>query len=127
VLAANDGMSLAAQSVLQEAGLQVPTTGQDAQVEALRALLTGDQCVSIYKPIAVEADSVVDAAVALLRGSDPPANSTINDGDRQIPFVQAAVTPVFKEQVVVPIQDGFVSRDAVCDGIEELCQGAGIG
>lgn len=127
VLAANDGMSLAAQSVLQEQGLQVPTTGQDATAESLRALLSGDQCVTIYKPIEVEADSVVDAAVALLRGTDPPANATIADGDRQIPFVQAAVTPVFRDQVAVPIQDGFVDRDAVCDGIEDLCQAAGIG
>ena len=127
VLVANDGMSLAAQSVLQENDLQIPTTGQDAQVDALRALLTGDQCVTVYKPIAVEADSVVDAAVALLRGTDPPANSTIADGDREIPFVQAAVTPVFKGQVAVPIQDGFVSREAVCEGIEDLCQEAGIG
>lgn len=126
VLAANDGMGLAAQSVLAENDLTVPVTGQDATVEGLRAILQGTQCVTVYKPVKVEADAVVAAAAALARGLDPPANATINNGNAEIPFVQGQVTSIFFNDVRIPIQDGFVDRGAVCDGIEDLCLEAGI-
>jgi D-xylose transport system substrate-binding protein len=126
VLAANDGMGLAAQSVLTENDLTVPVTGQDATVEGLRAILQGTQCMTVYKPVKVEADAVVAAAVALMRGLDPPANTTIDNGVGEIPFVQGQVTSIFYEDVRIPIQDGFVERASVCEGIEDLCLEAGI-
>lgn len=127
VIVANDGLSLAAQGVLAESGARVPTTGQDAIVGALRAILQGDQCMTVYKPVEVEADAVVRAAAALMRGVDPPANTTIDNGTTEIPFVQGQVTSIFFDEVRIPIEDGFVELDAVCAGIEELCRSAGIG
>jgi D-xylose transport system substrate-binding protein len=126
VLAANDGLALAAQSVLSENDLTVPVTGQDATVEGLRAILEGTQCMTVYKPVKVEADAVVAAAVALMRGVDPPANATIDNGNAEIPFVQGQVTSIFFEDVRIPILDGFVDRDDVCSGIEDICLEAGI-
>ncbi len=127
VLVANDGLSLAAQAVLSDAGLSVPTTGQDATVDGLRAILQGTQCMTVYKPVVEEANGAVAAAVALLNGDDLDANATINNETGDIPYVQAQVQPIFIDDVHIPLDDGFVSADEVCAGIEAACAAAGIG
>ncbi len=126
VLVANDGLSLAAQSVLADNGLTLPTTGQDATVDGLRAILQGTQCMTVYKPVKVEADAAVAAAVALLNDGDLGANATIDNGNAEVPYVQGQVTSIFFDDVKIPINDGFVSKDDVCNGIEDLCEQAGI-
>ena len=126
VLVANDGLSLAVQAVLANAGLQVPTTGQDATVDSLRAILQGNQCMTVYKPVVEEANGAVAAAVALLTGADLNANATIDNENGEIPYVQAAVSGVFIGDVHIPVDDGFVSYEAVCEGIEDLCEANGV-
>ncbi len=127
VLVANDGLSLAAQAVLADNGLTLPTTGQDATVDGLRAILQGTQCMTVYKPVVEEANGAVAAAVALLNGEDLGANATINNEVADIPYVQAQVQSIFIDDVRIPIEDGFVSADDVCEGIEDLCAENGIG
>lgn len=126
VLAANDGLSLAAQAVLADNGLTVPTTGQDATVEGLRAILQGTQCMTVYKPVPIEAQAAVDAAVALLNGEEPAANATIDNGNSEIPYVGADVVAIFADSVHVPVDDTFVAYADVCEGIEELCAEHGV-
>ena len=128
VLVANDGLSLAAQAVLADNGLSgIPATGQDATVDGLRAILQGSQCMTVYKPVIEEAQGAVDAAVALLNDSDLGANATIDNEVAEIPYVQAEVQSIFIEDVHVPVDDGFVSADEVCAGIEDLCEANGVG
>jgi D-xylose transport system substrate-binding protein len=126
LLVANDGLSLAAQQVLADAGLTIPTTGQDATVDGLRAILQGSQCMTVYKPVVKEAEGAVAAAVALLNGDAVDANATINNEVADIPYVQAEVQSIFIGDVHVPVEDGFVSRDDVCAGIEDLCTANGV-
>jgi D-xylose transport system substrate-binding protein len=126
VLVANDGLSLAAQAVLADAGLEVPTTGQDATVDGLRAILQGTQCMTVYKPVAEEANGAVAAAAALLKGEAPASNATINNEVADIPYVQAEIQSIFIGDVKKVIDDGFVSRDDVCKDIEDLCTANGI-
>lgn len=126
VLAANDGLSLAAQAVLADNGLTLPATGQDASVEGLRAILQGTQCMTVYKPVPVEAQAAVDAAVALLNGEEPAANATIDNGNGEIPYVQAEVQSIFIDSVHVPVDDEFVAFADVCTGIEDLCAANGV-
>ena len=128
VLVANDGLSLAAQQVLADAGLTVPTTGQDATVDGLRAILEGTQCMTVYKPVVEEANGAVAAAVALLSGADLTsiANTTINNENADIPYVQAKIQSIFLDDVHIPVDDGFVSADEVCSGLETQCADAGI-
>ena len=126
VLVANDGLSLAAQQVLADAGLTIPTTGQDATVDGLRAILQGTQCMTVYKPVVKEAEGAVAAAVALLNGDAVDANATINNEKADIPYVQAKVQSIFIGDVHIPVEDGFVSRDDVCAGIEDLCTANGV-
>jgi len=126
VLVANDGLSLAAQQVLKDAGLTVPTTGQDASAEGLRAIVEGSQCMTVYKPVVQEAEAAVAAAVALLAGTPVASNATINNEVADIPYVQAAITSIYIEDVGTPIADGFVSYEDVCGGIEDACTAAGV-
>ena len=127
VLAANDGLSLAAQAVLTKNGLKVPATGQDASRDGLAAILTGTQCMTIYKPVKAEADAAVAAAVSLLKGEAPASNATINDGARDLPYVQAAITAVYKDNVKDVVADGFVTKEELCTGdVAAKCTEAGI-
>jgi D-xylose transport system substrate-binding protein len=126
VLVANDGLSLAAQAVLADAGLEAKTTGQDATVDGLRAILQGTQCMTVYKPVVKEAEGAVAAAVELLAGTPVTASTTINNEVADIPYVQAAVTSIFIDQVKDVVADKFVSRDEVCKDIEDLCTANGI-
>jgi D-xylose transport system substrate-binding protein len=129
VLVANDGLSLAAQAVLAKQGLTVPTTGQDATPDGLAAVLKGTQCMTVYKSVKIEAEAAVAAAVGLLAGADPATlgNATINDGARDLPYSQAPITPIFKDNVKVVTDDGFVTKEELCKGdIAALCTAAGI-
>ena len=126
VLVANDGLSLASQAVLADNGLILPTTGQDATVDGLRAILQGNQCMTVYKPVVEEANGAVAAAAALINGTDLGANATINNETTDIPYVQAQVQALFIDDVHIPIDDGFVTAADVCEGIEDLCTQNGI-
>ena len=128
VLVANDGLSLAAQQVLADAGLEVPTTGQDASLEGLRAILQGTQCMTVYKPVVKEAEGAVAAAVALLNGDDLTtiANATIDNENGEIPYVQAEIQPIYIGDVKIPAADGFVDVTELCAGIEDLCTENGV-
>jgi D-xylose transport system substrate-binding protein len=127
VLVANDGLSLAAQAVLSKNKLTVPTTGQDATRDGLAAILLGNQCMTVYKPVKVEAEAAVAAAVALLKGEKPATDKTINDGARDLPYVQAAITPIYKENVKDVVADGFVTAEELCkDDVAAKCTEAGI-
>ena len=126
VLVANDGLSGAAQTVLAKNGLAVPTTGQDATVDGLRAILNGTQCMTVYKPYPAEAEAAVAAAVALLKGEAPATNATINDGARDIPYAQAAIQSIYLENVKDVTSTGGAKREDVCKDIEDKCTAAGV-
>ena len=126
VLVANDGLSLAVQQVLADNGLTLPTTGQDASVEGLRAILQGTQCMTVYKPVYEEANAAVAAAAALLAGEAPDANDTINNEVADIPYVKADIQSIFIDDVASVVEDGFVTREDLCADIEDLCTANGI-
>ena len=126
VLVANDGLSGAAQTVLAKNGLAVPTTGQDATVDGLRAILNGTQCMTVYKPYPAEAEAAVAAAVALLKGEAPATNATINDGARDIPYAQAAIQSIYIDNVKDVTSTGGAKREDVCKDIEDKCTAAGV-
>ena len=70
VVSANEGLGLAAVAVLKKNKLngKVCVSGQDATVDGLRAILTGDLSNTVYKAIKAEANAAAELAVALLKG-----------------------------------------------------------
>jgi len=128
VLAANDGLGGAAIAVLKKNKLQVPVTGQDATVDGLRNILTGDQCMTVYKAIKVEADAAAKAAIALASGTAAPTTGTVKDTqlNKDVPSVLATPVAIYKANVKDVVADGFVTKADVCKDLDKECAAAGI-
>ena len=129
VVSANEGLGLAAVAVLKKNGLngKVCVSGQDATVDGLRAILTGDLSNTVYKAIKAEAEAAAELAVALLKGEDATtATGSVNNGTADVPSVLLVPVSITKENVKDVIADGFQTRDDVCKDIEDLCTANGI-
>jgi len=74
VFAANDNLAQQAINALEAAGVgPVPLSGQDASAAGIQNILLGKQTMTVYKPIQAEAETAVQAALALCSGQDPTA------------------------------------------------------
>jgi D-xylose transport system substrate-binding protein len=131
VLAANDTLGNAAISVLKRTGLngKVPVTGQDASVGGLQNILSGDQCMTVYKAIKKEADGAAELALALANGQTPSGLVNVKDTQTGKDVKSKLMQPVaiYKDNVKDVIADGFVTKADVCkDSFAALCTSAGI-
>lgn len=135
VLVANDGMAGAVITVLQKYGLagKVPVTGQDAGAESLKAILQGDQYSTVFKPIQQEADATAKLAAALAKGDTTGANATatqvVHDpkGNRDVKSVLLDPQAVTKDNVKIPVSQGYVQASEICGGnLTAVCQQLGI-
>ncbi|MGC5562182.1 sugar ABC transporter substrate-binding protein [Streptomyces sp. FR-108] len=131
VLAANDTLGNSAIAVLRKQNRdgEVPVTGQDAGVQGLQNILTGDQCMSVYKAVKKEADATADLAVSLAKGKKGKTNATVwdPDGKRKVPSVLETPVAIYKDNVKDVVDDGFVSKEELCTGkYAALCTQAGI-
>ncbi|HET6529542.1 MAG TPA: substrate-binding domain-containing protein [Actinoplanes sp.] len=142
VLAANDGLAGAVIGVLKERGLngKVPVTGQDATVEGLRNILTGDQCMTVYQAIQPEAQAAAKLAIDLFRGWQPTPRSLglgqgatlgqIKDPETGAYIGFLGLTPVLitKANIQTVINDSFVFASDLCAGelFKRLCLENGI-
>lgn len=125
VVSANEGLGLAAVAVLKKNKLngKVCVSGQDATVDGLRAILTGDLSNTVYKAIKAEANAAASLAVALLQGKPATAaKAKVNNGTIDVPSVLLVPVGITKENVKVVVADGFQKRADVCKGIEALCK-----
>jgi D-xylose transport system substrate-binding protein len=114
VWAANDTNADGVIKVLQDQDITgVAVSGQDANLEGLRNILTGWQTATVYKPVKLEADAAVEVAVALLNGETPSADQELEDGT---PYI--AVTPqlVGPNEVKDVVAAGDASADEICTG-----------
>jgi D-xylose transport system substrate-binding protein len=129
VLAANDGLGNAAIAVLKKNNLQVPVTGQDATPEGLQNILRGDQCMTVYKAVKTEAKAASDAALALLGGGQPSTTGTVHDdtGNRDVPAVLAEPVAIYKDNIKVVTDDGFLKVSDICTAdLAAACAAAGL-
>jgi D-xylose transport system substrate-binding protein len=120
VLAANDGLANAVISILARNNVAgtVPVTGQDATVEGLQNILAGRQCMTVYKPIADEANALAELAIALINGEEGETTGTVEDTEagREVPSVLLDPVAVFRDNVSQVVEDGFQSAEDVCTG-----------
>ena len=137
VLAANDGLAGAVIDVLKSKKMNgtVPVTGQDATVEGLQRILTGDQCMTVYKKIKPEAETAAALAVNLYKNEpinlrsikqeigkikDPESGSYVR-------FVKLKPLSITKANVQDVIADGFVTKKQICTReFVEVCAENGI-
>ena len=122
VVAANDGLAGAIITVLQKYGLngQVPVTGQDATPDGLQAILRGDQYMTVFKEIRLEAKATAKLAAALAEGdtaaADAIATATTDDptGNRKVKSVLLTPVLITKDNVKTVVDAGQVKASEIC-------------
>ena len=124
--AANDGLANSVIAALKSQGATpIPLSGQDATVSGIQNILAGWQTMTVYKPIKREVAAAAKVAIALLNGEDVTslANETINNGQREIPFIKLAPIAVTKDNIAeTVIADGFRTWAEICVGeYEQYC------
>ncbi|WP_432194509.1 sugar ABC transporter substrate-binding protein [Streptomyces sp. bgisy027] len=122
VYSANDGMAGGIIKALQAAGVTElpPITGQDAELDAVQRIVSGEQFMSVYKSYPQEAESAAEMAVAKVQGHDIQFDSLTQDQvdsptDKDIPALLVPVVALtgknIKETVVA---DGIYTVDDIC-------------
>jgi D-xylose transport system substrate-binding protein len=134
VYAANDGTAGGAIAAMKSAGIDPeskPTTGQDAELEAIQRILVGEQYMTVYKAITPESHAAAEIAVALAEGKEIPSG-LINDKEdnevEEVPSVllePVAVTRDNIDQTIV--KDKFWPTAEICTGpYKAACKEAGL-
>jgi D-xylose transport system substrate-binding protein len=135
VLAANDGTAGGAIAALKGAGIDpstVPVTGQDAELAGIQRVISGEQYMTVYKPIKPLADNAATLAVAVVNGEDPASSDVINgeedNGMEQVPTAITDTIPVFEDNVKdTVVKDGYWSPQEICTKqFAQDCKDAGI-
>ncbi len=139
--AMNDGTAGGAIAAMSAAGIDpktIPSTGQDAELEAIQRILTGDQFMTVYKATKPEATAAAQMAVALANGKPIPANmitTKTNNGATDVPSDLLTPIAVTKDNVATatyggqPVvgPNGYWTADDVCTPqFQSACQAAGI-
>ena len=116
----------------------VPSTGQDAELEAVQRILTGDQFMTVYKATKPEATAAAQMAVALANGKPIPANmitTKTNNGAIDVPSDLLTPIAVTKDNVTTATYGGqpligsngyWTASDICTPEFQSACQAAGI-
>ena len=118
VVSANDTNAASAIAILDKNKLTVPVSGQDASKEGMNNVLSGKQCMTVFKDYLVEASTAAELAIAILKGETPTTNKQLADGtpfqaaDPQALYADAASLDGFKQALD---RSGLTAAD-VCTG-----------
>lgn len=122
VLCSNDSVSLGVQSALKSAGYgsadkPMPIlTGQDANIANVKAIVAGQQSMSVFKDTRALADKVVQMVDAIVQNKEPEVNDTktYNNGKKVVPSYllkpQAVDLDNYQELL---IKSGYYTEDAL--------------
>ncbi|EGX58564.1 secreted solute-binding protein [Streptomyces zinciresistens K42] len=118
VYSANDGMAGGVIKALEAEGVTKlpPITGQDAELDAVQRIVTGEQYMSVYKSYPQEAESAAEMAVAKVQGKDIRFDSLTQD---QVDSPTNKDIPSLLVPVVALTQDN-IKETVLADGIYEL-------
>jgi D-xylose transport system substrate-binding protein len=119
VLAANDGLGNSAISALKARKLpQIPVTGQDATLQGVQSIVTGDQCMTVYKATKKEADAAAKLAIALAKGQTPPApTDSVDNGSKKVPSVLLTPVAITKDNIKQYVGEiDFPKKEQICAG-----------
>jgi D-xylose transport system substrate-binding protein len=131
VYAADDTIAGAAIAAMKGQSMSPvpPTTGQDAQLAAVRRVVAGDQYMTVYKPVRPEAEIAAQIAILLAEGRRYTGETAKrNNGTGDVPSVllkPVAVTLSTVKDTVV--KDGLYTVEQICSGdTAAACQEAGL-
>jgi D-xylose transport system substrate-binding protein len=134
IYAANDETGGGAIAAMKGAGInpeEKPVTGQDSTVAGLQRILTGEQFMTIFKPIEPEAKIAAEMAISLGENGEVETEEPteeIENGKTEVPSILLTSTPVLKENIKsTVIAEKFVTTAELCEGaFAAACKEAGI-
>jgi D-xylose transport system substrate-binding protein len=136
VVTPNDDNANAVIAQLQKLNIPAktfPTTGQDASLSGLQNILKGFQCGTVYKPIYLEAQGAVAAALFIRAGQKPPSsllNGTTKDSTANTDVPSVLLTPLWvttDNMAATVVKDGAVKVSDLCvSEVATVCTAAGI-
>ena len=135
VLAANDDIANAVIGVLKGSGLNGRTvvTGQDSGVGGLQNIINGQQSMTIFKNVKLEAQAAAQLAIALISGQDPSAAgltlAKFDDPKAPTHALQALLLPaqvITQSNIKDVISAGALTAADICKGIEADCTKLGV-
>jgi D-xylose transport system substrate-binding protein len=123
VYVANDGMANTTIAALKAQNLdgKVLVTGQDATITGIQNILTGDQAMTVYKPIAQEAQVTAQLVAALSNGTDPGTLVNAQTALQSGQVASVLLTPIAVDRSNVQqtvIADGYLTREQICHGLK---------
>ena len=123
VIASNDGTAGGAIQALAAQGLNVPISGQDADLAACQRIVEGKQTGTVYKPLAKLNLAAIELAVALATGEDPKTSvdsslgtwTTLNNNQKDVDSFSVDVTAIDKDNIydIIIKQDKFHALEDV--------------
>lgn len=116
VVASNDATAGGAIQALSAQGLsgKVAISGQDADLAAIKRIISGSQTMTVYKPITHLADKAAEVAVALGNNEKVTSNAQLNNGLKEVPAFLLEPIVVTKENIdSTVIKDGFHTKEAI--------------
>jgi putative multiple sugar transport system substrate-binding protein len=81
------------------------TTGQDADKVSIQYIIDGKQSMTVLKDVRVLVNDAIAAAIAYLKGQNPPKTNTYNNGKIDVPAKPSAIVSVTKDNVKAAIVD----------------------
>ena len=131
VYAANDNNGGAAIAAMKAAGISPlpPVTGQDAELAGIQRILSGEQFMTVYKALKVEAEKAAELAVGLVNGDEPAGDTTVklDDGSEVQSFLLDPVVVTIDNIQSTIVKDGFYPVSEICTAeFAAACTEAGI-
>ena len=120
---ANDGMASTVIAALKQQHLngKVLVTGQDATVAGLQNILLGDQTMTVFKDISLEAQATANVIAAISNGTSTASLTngvtTQTTGGANIPSVLETPQAIDKSNVMTVITAGGAALADVCKGL----------
>lgn len=122
VYAANDGLAGAVIKALKDAGATKipPVTGQDANLDAVQRIVSGEQYMTAYKPFPEEATRAAEMAVYKVQGRDIQFDALTRDTvdsptEEKIPTMLVPVVSLTKDNIQdTVITDGIYTVKDIC-------------
>ncbi len=118
IIASSDALSEGAARAIEDHGLtgQILLSGQDAETEACRRIVEGQQTMTVYKVIESLASSTANIAMSLAKKNGVPNSQiTVSNGSKMVPsLLLSSLMPVAKENLrMTVIADGYLDENAV--------------
>ncbi len=121
VLTSNDGTAGGAIQALREEGLAgtIPVTGQDAELVACQRIVSGEQSMTVFKPVRTLARRAAEVAVSMASGKPIIAKAETDNGEIAVPSIYEEVVTVTADNIdETVIASGFHPAEAVYRGAD---------